>query len=105
MMADDEQRQLPHIHLPDHGAREDFTSPRSGGGSGHIPHRDRAQHAQQLEQLLIAAVAAAQEQIAARDPEIAGGTLGFYLEFDVPQAQQSVLDKLENRREKNRLNW
>jgi hypothetical protein len=94
----DEQRQLSHIYLPGNGAREDFTSPRSGGGSGHLPQRDRAQHAQQLEQLLAAAVAAAEEQIAARDPEIAGGTPGFYLEFDIPQAQQAVLDKLENRR-------
>ena len=93
-----EQRQLSHIYLPGHGAREDFTSPRSGGGSGHLPQRNRAQHAQQLEQLLAAAVVAAEEQIAARDPEIAGGTPGFYLEFDIPQAQQSVLDKLENRR-------
>ena len=97
-MPGDEQRQLPHIYLPGHGEREDFTSPRSGGGSGAIPERNREQHAQQLEDMLAAAVAAAQERIAARDPEISGGTPGFYLEFDLPQAQQAVLDKLEYQR-------
>lgn len=94
-MPDDQERRLSHIFLPGHGEREDFTSPRSGGGSGAIPPRDRQQHARQIEEMLTAAVAAAQENIAARDPRISGGTPGFYLEFDLPRTQQSVLDKLE----------
>jgi|TARA_R110000772_G_scaffold268526_1_gene395903 hypothetical protein len=93
-MAEDEQRNLPHIYLPNHGEREDFTSPRSGGG-GPVPQRNREQHAHHLEEMLTAAVAAAQERIANRDPEISGGTPGFYLEFELLQTQQAVLDKLE----------
>lgn len=102
-MADDEQRRLPHFYLPDHGQRENFTSPRSGGGSGRIPERDRTRHAAQLEHALTVAVGAAQEQIAARDPNIAGGRPGFYLEFDFPHDQQSLLDKLEDRRGQNQI--
>ncbi len=47
--------------------------------------------------MLTAAVEAAQERIADRDPDISGGTPGFYLEFELPQSQQSMLDKLENK--------
>lgn len=96
-MPGEEQRQLPHIYLIAHGEREDFTSPVSGGGSGNIPQRNREQHAQRLEEMLIAAVEAAEERIANRDPGISGGTPGFYLEFELPKSQQAVLDKLENK--------
>ncbi|KUO62638.1 MAG: hypothetical protein APF80_15855 [Alphaproteobacteria bacterium BRH_c36] len=102
-MADEQQRQFEHFYLPGHGTAEKFTSPRAGGGSGHIPQRERAQHAAQLEQALTAALGAAQEQIAGRDPEIAGGKKGYYLEIDLPRGQQSVLDKLEDRRGKNHV--
>ena len=92
-----ERRHLPHIYLPAHGEREDFKSPRRGGGSGDIPERNREQHAQRLEEMLAAAVEAAEVRIANRNPAISGGTLGFYLEFELPLSQRSVLDKLENR--------
>ena len=96
-MANGAQRDLRHFYLTDHGEHENFTSPRGGGGSGHIPVREREQHAAQLEQALTAAIAAAQDQLAAREPAIAGGQPGFYLEFDFPHQQLSLLDKLENR--------
>lgn len=102
-MPEEEQRNLAHIYLPGHGDREDFTSPHSGGGSGAIPGRNREQHAQQLEEMLTAAVAAAQERIANRDPQISGGTPGFYLEFELLHAQQAVLDKLENQQGKEHI--
>ena len=94
-MSKKEQHHLPHIYLPGHGNREDFTSPRSGGGGGTIPERNRKQHAQRLEEMLTTAAVVARERIANRDPEISGGIPGFYLEFELPQSQQSVLDKLE----------
>ena len=94
-MPKEEQRQLPHIYLPGHGHREDFTSPRRGGGSGVIPERNRIQHARRLEKMLIEAISTAKDRIVHRDSEISGGTPGFYLEFEVPEAQQDVLDKLE----------
>lgn len=102
-MAADNQRQLPHVYLPGHGEREDFTSPRSGGGGGGVPPRDRAKHARHLEDMLTAAVVAAEEQIAARDPAVAAGKPGFYLEIDVPRSQQAVLDNLEYRRGEDRI--
>lgn len=97
-MANGEQRTLSHIYLQGHGQREDFTSPRSGGGDPNIPPRDRVQHALQIERALTQALEAANEQIAARDVEIAGGAKGFYLEFDILREQQSLLDRLEDRR-------
>ena len=94
-MPKKEQRQLPHVYLPGHGHREDFTSPHQGGSSGAVPKRDRIQHARRLEKMLTEAIETAQDKIANRDPEISGGTPGFYLEFEVPETQQDVLDKLE----------
>ncbi len=102
-MPQEEQRHLPHIYLPGHGNREDLRSPRSGGGSGAIPERNRQQHAQRLEEMLTAAVAAAEDRIINRDPTIRGGTPGFYLEFELPQTQQAVLDKLENKQGKQHI--
>lgn len=101
-MADGDQRQLSHVYLRGHGERENFTSPRSGGG-GAVPQRNRAQHAQALEQMLTGAVAAAQHQIENRDPEIAAGVPGFYLEIDVTEPQRAVLDKLEARQGREKI--
>jgi hypothetical protein len=95
-MANGEQRPFPHIFLPGHGDREDFTSPRSGGGGAELPERDRAAHAARLTQELAEAIAA-HEQIRQRDAEVSGGIEGFYLEFEISASQAPVLDKLENR--------
>ena len=61
-----------------------------------LPHRDRGRHAMKLRRDIAAAVAAAEAQRAERDPAIASGTDGFYLEFEIPLAQSAVVDKLEN---------
>lgn len=97
-MANGEQRNLKHFYLRDHGEREEFTSPRSGPRDQVLPARDRVQHARRLERALSAALEAAEQQIEAREAEIAGGMVGYYLEFDLPKAQQPLLDKLEDRR-------
>ena len=97
-MPEEAQRHLLHIYLPNHGNRERFTSPQRGGSGGALPERIRHLHAQQLDQMLNAALMAAQDQFANRDNRISGGTPGFYLEFDLPKAQGAVLDKLEYRR-------
>ncbi|MCP4384358.1 MAG: S8 family peptidase [Hyphomicrobiales bacterium] len=97
-MPDGEQRNLRHIYLAGHGHREPFTWPTGGGGSVAIPSRNRAQHAARLEQALTEAIAAADQQIAARNPEIAGGSPGFYLEFDIGSEQREILDRLEDKR-------
>lgn len=102
-MADDKQRQLLHVYLLGHGDREDFISPRSGGGGKNVPQRDRAEHARRLEEMLTSAVALAEKQIAARDPAVSAGTPGFYLEIEVLGTQQAVLDQLEYRGGKDRI--
>lgn len=102
-MANGEQRTLDHFYLHDHGEREDFTSPRSGGGRQVVPARDRTRHARQLERALTLALEAAEQQVEARDADIAGGTVGFYLEFDLPKAQQPMLDRLEDRRGREQI--
>ena len=91
------ERTLRHIYLPDHGDSESFTSPRAGGELT-IPPRHRGQHAAALEQALTRAIAAGNAQIAARGANVAGGMEGFYLEFELPSSQRSLLDKLEDRR-------
>jgi Subtilase family len=97
-MPDDEARSLPHIYLPEHGESESFTSPSSGGGEFDIPRRDRERHSAALERALAEALVSADAQIATRDATIAGGTEGFYLEFELPSAQAGMLDRLEDRR-------
>jgi len=96
-MANGEDRTLNHFYFRGQGDREKYTSPISGGSQHALPARNREQHARRLENALETALAAAANQIAARDANIAGGTPGFYLEFDLPRAQQQLLDKLENR--------
>src|SRR5581483_9692008 len=91
------------IYLPDHGESESFTSPLAGGRPAAIPPRNRSQHAAALERALTEALAAADEQIAARDANIAGGGAGFYLEFELPASQAPLVDKLEDRRGKQHI--
>lgn len=97
-MANGEQRNLKHFYFRDHGQREDFISPRSGGGGTEVPQRNRDAHARELERALTRAIQAAEQQIRTRDAAIEGGQRGFYLEFDLPIAQRSMLDRLEDRR-------
>ncbi|MEX0827393.1 MAG: S8 family peptidase [Haliea sp.] len=97
-MASGEQRSLRHFYFRDQGQRQDFVSPRSGGGEDNIPLRNREEHAQQIKRTLTQALQDAERQIEARDADIEGGTRGFYLEFELPIGQRAVLDKLEDRR-------
>lgn len=78
------------------GRSEIYTSPRRGS-SGLPPARARAAHAAKLEHALGQAIAGARQQLQARDPLLAEGDAGFYLDFDVPIAHQAALDALENR--------
>ena len=66
-----------------------------------LPSRDRVRHAVKLRRDIAAAVGAAEAQLAERDPAIAAGTEGFYLEFEIPVAQSAVVDKLENKQGRN----
>ena len=72
--------------------------PLFSGGRASVPLWDRARHSAVLEGALLHALAAADAQMTAREVDIAGGTAGFYLAFELHSSQAGLLDKLEDRR-------
>jgi hypothetical protein len=99
-MADEPSRDRPHLYLPGDGAAQDYTARSNTVTETPPPTRDRQQHAERLIRALTVAVQAGEQQIAQRDSAIAGGTPGFYLEFELPEAQAGILDRLEKREKK-----
>lgn len=95
-------RNRPHFHVQGSGDAENYTSPRKVI-DGLPPARVRAAHAAYLERALGTAVAAARQILDARDPVVAEGERGFYLDFDIPAEHQKALDGLENRPKKIEL--
>lgn len=96
-------RKFPHIYLSENGQSESYTRPKSGGGSSDNPQRDRSVHAENLERLIGQAMQEARQQINSREPEIAAGIPGFYLEFQVQADNVNAFEKLENRQKKIEL--
>ena len=96
-MADEPSRDRSHIYLPGHGAAQDYTAHRSGGSRDDLPVRDRRAHADQLTRALTNAVQAGEALLAQGVGAVAGGTPGLYLEFELPQGQVDIIDKLENK--------
>lgn len=86
---------LPHLYLRGGGAAEPYTR-KGGGGKPKFPERDRAEHAETLRRALTAAIEAA-ARLQERDPNIAAGTPGFYLEFEIPAGYEDAADALENK--------
>ena len=93
----EQPRDRPHLLIQGGGETEIYTSPRLLR-TGMPPARARAAHAQKLEQAIGRALAAAREQLSARDDAIASGEPGFYLEFELPKDHQVALDSLGDRR-------
>lgn len=92
----DLRRDLPHIHLAGGGQPESYTSPQSGR-TPPLPVRDQASHADALERAIGRALDEAREQMRSRDPEVASGTPGYYLEVAFGADQQAIIDSLGNR--------
>lgn len=90
-------RDLPHLLLEGGGIAEPYTS-RQQPRDGLPPTRARAAHARRLEQALGTALAQARRTMAARDETVAEGERGFYLEFDLPEAERGFADGLESKR-------
>jgi hypothetical protein len=95
-------RNRPHFHVEGGGEAEAYTSPRTPR-DGLPPVRARAAHAQKLQQSLTNAVAAALLHLEQRNPEIAVGEKGFYLEFDLDAGDRGFVDALENKPSKIEL--
>ena len=99
----DRSRKFPHIYLSDKGKSEKYTRPPQCVGISSPPVRNRAEHAQALLLAVATAIHTARKQIETRDPEIATGVPGFYLEFQVQADRARVFEKLENRTKKIEL--
>jgi hypothetical protein len=89
-------RDLPHLYIRGGGRAEPYTSKLRGRGRP-LPQRERTAHADALRVSLAAALAAAEAQQVLRDPDIAAGTPGFYLDFEIAPGSESAAEQLENR--------
>ena len=90
-------RNRPHLHVEGGGLNEHYISPRLAI-QGLPPPRARAAHAAKLKQAVDHAIMQARAAIAARQPGIAEGAPGFYLQFELPIGHQHIVDSLENKR-------
>ncbi|MFN5855347.1 MAG: S8 family peptidase [Pseudanabaenaceae cyanobacterium] len=93
----DQSRNLPHLYLSGNGESENYTS-RGEGGAIQPPIRDREDHATALQQALNQAINEARQNLNSRDPEIAVGNPGFYLEFQIHSDNMNVFESLESKR-------
>ncbi|QSJ20346.1 S8 family peptidase [Nostoc sp. UHCC 0702] len=62
-----------------------------------MPRRNRIEHAERLQQAFEKALENYQQQKLLREPELAVGEVGFYLEFQLPKSELKALDFLENK--------
>ncbi|MBE9070152.1 S8 family peptidase, partial [Leptolyngbya cf. ectocarpi LEGE 11479] len=99
----DQSRKFPHIYLPENGESEDYTDPRIVNNNQDPPGRDRASHARELERSIGVALQKAEAQLKSRDPEIATGEPGFYLEFQMHADKSNAFESLQNRQKKIEL--
>jgi hypothetical protein len=87
---------LPHLYLRGRGKAESYTS-RHRGGDRKLPQRDRAGHAEALRVAIEGALAASAARRQERDPNVAAGTLGSYLDFEIPPGAENAIERLEDR--------
>ena len=100
-MVDEPIRSYSHFYLPGHGEKQDYTAHQAGGSnSSGPPQRDREAHANHLTQALTSAVRSGEAILRNRNPRLSGGVPGFYLEFELPEGQTDIVERLENRRGK-----
>lgn len=93
----EQSRNLPHLYLSGNGKSEDYTFKGGGGGKpSKPPVRDREDHATYLKQSLNQAINEAKQNLDLRNPEIAVGIPGFYLEFQV-HSDSNAFESLEDK--------
>ncbi len=95
-------RDRPHLYLSGGGRSEPYTS-KGSGRTPPPPERDRAAHARALEAALTQALQDGRRQLEERALNIASGTPGFYLQFELDPHDTTAVEKLENRQQKIEL--
>ncbi|VXD20445.1 conserved hypothetical protein [Planktothrix serta PCC 8927] len=98
------QRNLPNFYIVEKGDSQKYTS-RGGGGDGKksLPPRDRIQHAERLQEAFEKALENYQQQKLVREPELAVGQSGFYLELQLQKSELKAVASLENKLKKIEL--
>lgn len=99
----DYQRNLPNFYIPENGVSENYTSPKQGGRQKPLPPRNRREHAEALRQAFEQALEAYKQQKLLREPVLAVGEPGFYLEFQLQKSELEALEKLEDSRKRIEL--
>ena len=95
-------RNLPHLYLRNNGKSERYRS--RPGRTPPPPNRDRQKHAEKLKQAIEEAIVKANQQLNTREPDIAVGEPGFYLEFQVQNSDKAnIFENLANKPKKIEL--
>lgn len=93
---------LPHLYLRNNGKSERYRS--RPGRTPPPPNRDRQKHAEKLKQAIEEAIVKANQQLNTREPDIAVGEPGFYLEFQVQNSDKAnIFENLANKPKKIEL--
>ena len=98
MPTPDTTRDQPHLHIEGGGITEAYSRPPQKIEPRPLPVRDREEHALALARAIGEAIAGGRRELAAREPGIAEGKPGFYLEIEIPADERSVIDQLGDRR-------
>lgn len=94
----DTPRDRPHLHIEGGGSPEPYSTPPRKITPRPLPARDREGHARALEHAIGEALAGAHRELAAREPDVAEGRPGFYLEIEIPAEERAAIDQLGDRR-------
>ena len=90
-------RNLPHLYLLASGKPESYVS-KTPPPKWKLPQRDRPVHANVLFKEMATALSAAEVRHSQREPNIAAGTPGFYLDFVIPAGSENAVELVENRK-------
>ncbi len=96
-------RNLPHLYLRNNGKSERYRPRGGGGGNPPPPNRNRQEHADKLKKAIEEAIVKANQQLKARESDIAVGDPGFYLEFQIQADKANAFEKLADKRKKIEL--
>ncbi|MHC5736221.1 hypothetical protein [Nostoc sp.] len=93
----DYRRNLPNLYIVEKGDSKNYTYRGGGGNQKPFPPRNRIEHAETLQQAFEKALENYQQQKLLREPELAVGEAGFYLEFQLQKSELKAIESLENK--------